>query len=169
VDDYTLIRSPRKTVAIRVLEDESVVVRAPQYLSRSCIDAVVAKHGRWIEKQRERHRNHAERFPEPTAVEREELIRRAKSVIPPMVERYAALMGVKPAGLSITSARTRFGSCSGKNRLSFSWRLMRYPIATIEAVVVHELCHIVHKNHQKEFYILLRSILPDYDERTGIL
>ena len=111
----------------------------------------------------------AERFPEPDEAERTELIQRARREIPPLVEKYAAMMGVCPAGITITSARTRFGSCSGKNRLSFSWRLLRYPAETVEAVVVHELCHIRHKNHQKEFYILLRSVLPDYDERTEIL
>ena len=167
--EYVLIRSRRRSVGIRVAADGSVVVRAPLYLSRNCIDDLVEKHGSWIEKQRERCRIHAELYPEPTAVEREALIRRAKTVIPPLVEKYAIHMGVQPTGLSITSARTRFGSCSGKNRLSFSWRLMRYPLETIEAVVVHELCHIVHKNHQKDFYILLRSVLPDYDKRTEIL
>ena len=167
--EYTLVRSRRKSVGIRVAEDGSVVVRAPLHLSRKTIDSVVERHSDWIAVQKERQRSRAERFPEPSEEERAQLIRLARERIPPLVEKYAAIMGVRPVAITITSARTRFGSCSGKNRLSFSWRLMRYPSETVEAVVVHELCHIIHKNHQKEFYILLRSILPDYDERTEIL
>jgi len=169
LEEYTLIRAKRKSIGIRVTVDGSVVVRAPLFLSKSAIDSVVKKHSDWIKKQRERLRSRAELFPEPTESERAAYIEQAKRVIPPLVEKYAASMGVMPTGITITSARTRFGSCSGKNRLSFSWRLMRYPMETVEAIVVHELCHIVHKNHQKEFYILLRSVLPDYDARTEIL
>lgn len=164
-----MIRSQRKTVALRVAADGTLTVRAPRSLSRATVDSVVERHAEWIERQRERLRERTERFPEPTEAQRLELIRRAHEEIPPLVNKYAALMGVRPAAITITSARTRFGSCSGKDRLSFSWRLMRYPAETVEAIVVHELCHIRHKNHQKEFYILLRSILPDYNERTEIL
>ena len=169
MEDYTLIRSKRKSIGIRVCSDGSVQVRAPLHLSGKSIDDVVEKHSGWIAEQRERLRARAESFPEPSEAERLELIHRARELIPPLVEKYAAIMAVQPAAITITSARTRFGSCSGNNRLSFSWRLMRYPVETVEAVVVHELCHIVHKNHRKEFYVLLRSVLPDYDERTEIL
>jgi len=167
--EYTLIRSKRKSIGIRVDADGRVTVRAPLHLSRSSIDAAVEKNSSWISRQSERLRERAERFPEPTESERLEYIHRAKELIPPLVEKYASIMGVHPAAITVTSARTRYGSCSASNRLSFSWRLMRYPMETVEAVVVHELCHIIHKNHQKEFYILLRSILPDYDGRTEIL
>jgi len=169
VEPYTLIRSKRKSISIRVLSDGSVTVRAPLFVKKAEIDAVVEKHDRWIKKQVELLRSRAERFPEPSPEERQNLIQRARVEIPPLVKKYAAILGVEPAGITITSARTRFGSCSGKNRLSFSWRLMQYPMTAVEAVVAHELCHILHKNHQKEFYFLLRSILPDYDERAEIL
>ncbi|MBQ2895732.1 MAG: M48 family metallopeptidase [Oscillospiraceae bacterium] len=167
--DYRLIRSRRKSIAIRVEADGSLTVRAPLRCSGAEVERLLEKHAHWIEKQRERMRLRAERFPEPSAEEQAELLCRARNEIPPLVEKYAALMGVEPTGIRITGAKTRFGSCSGKNGLCFSWRLMRYPAETVEAVVVHELCHIRHKNHQKEFYTLLRSILPDYDQRTEIL
>lgn len=166
MEEYRLIRSKRKSVAIRVEADGSITVRAPLRLSRNSIDSILERHSGWIAEQKERQRRRAELYPEPTEDERREYIRRAKEEIPPLVEKYAVRMGVQPAAITITSARSRFGSCSSVNRLSFSWRLMQYPPETVEAVVVHELCHIVHKNHQKEFYALLRSVLPDYDERT---
>ena len=78
-------------------------------------------------------------------------------------------IGVEPAGVKITSARTRFGSCSGKNSLCFSLYLMEYPPDAIEAVVVHELAHIRHKNHGPGFYALIRQVMPDYDARIKTL
>jgi len=75
-------------------------------------------------------------------------------------------MGVSPEGITVTGARTRFGSCSPKNRLCFSWRLMQYPEEAIDAVVVHELAHILHKNHGKQFYKAVENVLPDYRTRV---
>ena len=78
-------------------------------------------------------------------------------------------MGLRPAGVTITSARTRFGSCSAKGRLCFSWRLMQYPPEAIDYVVVHELAHLVHMNHGPEFYALIERYLPDYKARRKLL
>ena len=97
------------------------------------------------------------------------MIRRAKEILPPKVAHYAALLGVEPTGLTVTSARTRFGSCSGKNRLSFSWRLMDYPEEAIDYVVVHELCHIRHHDHSPAFYDLIASVMPDHKARRALL
>lgn len=90
-------------------------------------------------------------------------------MLPPLVERYAARMGVHPAGITITGARTRFGSCSPKNRLCFSFRLMEYPPPAIEYVVVHELAHIRHKNHGLDFYREISRVLPDWQARSALL
>ena len=85
------------------------------------------------------------------------------------MEQYAGLMGLRPAGISITGARKRFGSCSAKNRICFSWRLMQYPEAAIDYVVVHELAHIRHKDHSPAFYDCIARILPDWQERRALL
>jgi len=76
-------------------------------------------------------------------------------------ERYQV-----PAGkIRITSARTRWGSCSSKNTLSFSWRLIMTPLNVIDYVVIHELAHIIHHNHSKRFWSLVEKWMPDYKER----
>ena len=58
---------------------------------------------------------------------------------------------------------------AGKNRLSFSWRLMAYPEAAIDYVVVHELAHIRYKDHSRAFYGFIESVLPDYRDRIRLL
>ena len=78
-------------------------------------------------------------------------------------------MGLTPAGVRITGAQKRFGSCSGQNRLCFSWRLMLYPPEAIDYVVVHELAHIHHHNHGPAFYALVEQYMPDYRQRQALL
>jgi len=62
----------------------------------------------------------------------------------------------------ITSARTRWGSCSGKNNLNFTYRLSMAPYEIIDYVVVHELAHLKVRNHSKAFWDAVAQIKPDY-------
>ena len=104
--------------------------------------------------------------PEPTEAERDEYIAAAKAYLPERVAYYAAIMGVEPAGITVTGARKRFGSCSGKNRICFSWRVMEYPKELVDYVIVHELAHIKHHNHSREFYDFIATVMPDHKERS---
>ena len=131
---------------------------------------LVEKHRDWIEKSLARQREApAASPPELTEQEMEELRRRGQEILPGRVVYWAARMDVLPTGIRITAARTRWGSCSGKNSLCFSLFLMRYPMEAIDAVVVHELAHIRHKNHGPDFYRLVEGTLPDYRQRIGLL
>ena len=167
--EYTLIRSKRKTLAIEITREAKLVVRAPLRCSKDQIERFLTEKQGWIEshlaKMEARNRAH----PEPTAAEEAALRQKAKAVLPPLVAHWAAVMDVEPAGITITGARTRFGSCSPKNRLSFSFRLMNYPPEAVEYVVVHELAHIRHKHHGPAFYRDVEQILPDWRARNAML
>ncbi len=86
----------------------------------------------------------------------------AKQILLPIVERRAAEMGLRVESVSVTGAKTRWGSCSGKGRLHFSYRLVYAPEEIVDYVVVHELAHIPHKNHGARFWKLTASVCPDY-------
>ena len=167
--EYELIRSDRRTLSMEVTREGRVLVRAPRRVSVKEIERFVAAHEAWAQKALEKQRARLEQYPEPDEAERERCIALAKATLPDKVALYAARMGVTPTGITITSARTRFGSCSPKDRLSFSWRLLRYPEAAVDYVVVHELAHIRHKNHGREFYAFIASVLPDYKAREKLL
>lgn len=169
MDKYELVRSRRKTLAIEVDRTGRVVIRAPMRATGEQIERFVAAHADWIARAQARQRARLAAHPEPDEARRAELIRRAKEELPPKVAYYAQLMGVQPTGVRITSARTRFGSCSGKNSLCFSWRLMEYPEAAVDYVVVHELAHITHKNHGPRFWALVERYIPDYRARRALL
>ncbi len=81
------------------------------------------------------------------------------------IDQYAPKWGLKVRSLRITSAKTRWGSCSGKNALNFSYRLAMLPLEEFEYVVVHELAHIRHHNHAAVFWNFVAQMLPDYQKR----
>lgn len=90
------------------------------------------------------------------SIAREQLERR--------VADYANRMGVRPTGLRITGAKGRWGSCSGKNSLNFSWRLILAPEPCVDYVVVHELCHILHHDHSTAFWQEVERWFPDWQQ-----
>ena len=167
--EYQLIRSRRKTLAIEITRDARLVVRAPLRCSQARIEQFLTEKQAWITLHLQKMQQRRENHPEPTPEEEALLRKKARNLLPGLVNRYAVQMDVQPAGITITGARTRFGSCSPKNRLSFSFRLMDYPMEAIEYVVVHELAHILHKNHSAAFYAEIEKILPDWRERNRLL
>jgi hypothetical protein len=82
---------------------------------------------------------------------------------------YAKRMSVMPAAVKINSAKTRWGSCSSKKSLNFSWMLIMADDDVIDYVVVHELAHMIELNHSARFWALVAGIFPDYKARKARL
>jgi hypothetical protein len=170
MEAYELIRSRRKTLALEITRDCRVLVRAPLRLSKVKIDAFVEAHTDWIAAHLAQQRQRAAaQPPAPTPAEIEALKTKARAILPGKVAYWSEKTGLRPTGLKITAARSRYGSCNGKNSLCFSCFLMNYPEEAIDLVVVHELCHIREKNHGPGFYALLEQYLPDHRERKKLL
>ncbi|MCX6257729.1 MAG: SprT family zinc-dependent metalloprotease [Bacteroidia bacterium] len=85
----------------------------------------------------------------------------AAKFIPAKVKELAALHGFRFQGISIKNAKTRWGSCSTQNNLNFSLHLMRLPEQLRDYIILHELCHTVHKNHSAKFWHLLDNVSGD--------
>ena len=75
---------------------------------------------------------------------------------------YARLMDVAPQKVSVTSAKTRWGSCASTGRINFSWRLIQADDSAIDYVVVHELAHLKEHNHSAKFWGEVAKVIPDY-------
>ncbi len=170
METYELIRSRRRTLALEITPDCRVLVRAPMNASQASIRAFVDAHERWLRTHLEQQRQRmATAPPPPTPADIEVLKAKARAILPQKVAQWSRKTGLIPTGLKITTARKRYGSCSGKNSLCFSCFLMECPEAAIDLVVVHELCHIREKNHGPRFYALLEQILPDWKTRKKLL
>jgi predicted metal-dependent hydrolase len=93
----------------------------------------------------------------------------AKKYITQVVNEYACILQVKPQKIYFTQAATRFGSCSSRGNISFSCRIIMAPPDVINYVVVHELAHLKHLNHSKEFWKTVSEILPEYKNQKSWL
>ena len=79
-----------------------------------------------------------------------------------LIEKYISQNNFKVNQVTITSARTRWGSCSGRNNLNFTYRLSMAPLHVIEYVVIHELAHLKVRNHSSAFWKEVNALWPDY-------
>ena len=84
-------------------------------------------------------------------------------------EHFGAQVGARPASVSVRDPRTRWGSCSARGTVSLSWRLMMAPARVAEYVVVHELAHLVHLDHSRDFWRLVARVRPDHRQESAWL
>ena len=78
--------------------------------------------------------------------------------------RYAQQIGVSPAGMSVRNFKSRWGSCDKKGEVVFNWNIIKAPHSIVDYVVIHELCHLIHPNHSKDFWQLVGRFDTDYPE-----
>jgi predicted metal-dependent hydrolase len=201
-----IIRSARKTLALIVKPDGSLIVRAPLRISEKVIREFVEKNRRWIETKQAkalatlpsppRQYVPGERFlylgvPYPLVIVKEQKKNllldeqfklaesaqsqaalafedwyrdRARQILNERVSFYAHQHDLQYQGIRITSARTRWGSCSASGALNFSWRLILAPLEVVDYVVIHELVHTVFHNHSRQFWRKVEMIMPNYKE-----
>jgi predicted metal-dependent hydrolase len=81
------------------------------------------------------------------------------------LKEIARKTGFKYQKFRLSSAQTRWGSCSAKGTISLVWRLMMAPPEIIDYLIIHELAHTKEKNHSRAFWRLVEELLPDYRER----
>lgn len=89
----------------------------------------------------------------------------AKEEINKRISCYQKFFSMSPSEVKVKEQKRRWGSCTYKDALLFNWRCIMGEESVLDYVVVHEMCHMVHKNHSKEYWKLVASILPDYKQR----
>jgi len=95
---------------------------------------------------------------------------RAEEKLRDRVGYYAARLKVRPAGIAIRDQANRWGSCSKDGILRLNWRIVMAPMALVDYVVVHELCHLAgHQKHAEVFWRTLARVLPDFERRRATL
>lgn len=89
----------------------------------------------------------------------------AYEIISERVKYFAQQYGFIPRQVKITSAQTRWGSCSSNGTLNFTWRLIMAPMDVIDYVVIHELTHLRVKDHSKKFWNAVEAVYPEYKKQ----
>ena len=165
--EYEVIYSKRRTISL-VIKSGQLIVRAPFGTKQSKVKELVENHRSWIEKGIVKTKMRSE--SQEISKEEEKLLRKqAKAILPIKTKYYSEIMGLKYGRITITGAKTRFGSCSSQGNISYSFRLMKYPDEAIDYVVVHELAHLVEMNHSDRFWSIVATVFPDYKSRKKLL
>jgi len=78
---------------------------------------------------------------------------------------FSMMTGYSPKSISISGAQKRWGSCSTRGSLNFSWRLIQAPLEIVDYVIVHELVHLKQHDHSNKFWAKVQELMPDYERR----
>lgn len=87
-----------------------------------------------------------------------------EKILPNIVETFSKKMDLYPTSISYRKNKRTWGSCNFKNGLNFNILLMKFPLEIMQYVVIHELSHIKHKNHSKNFWNLVEKYCPNYKQ-----
>lgn len=87
---------------------------------------------------------------------------RATKLLTEKIARFSELLNLFPSDIKIRQYKARWGSCNNRGQLSFNYLLIMTPEWVIDYVVVHELCHLKHLNHSRQFWLLVEHYFPDY-------
>ncbi|KAA0546329.1 M48 family metallopeptidase [Bacillus sp. BGMRC 2118] len=88
-----------------------------------------------------------------------------KALVEERISFYQSHFKSRPRSVRIIDSTTKWGTCDSNLKLTFNWKLAMAPLEVIDYVVVHEMCHMVHLNHDRSFWRLVGKIMPDYKEK----
>lgn len=168
MEQIQVIRSQRKTIALRINPDSSLELRVPLQASNAQIQMFLQQKAGWIEKHLQSVKERQKRLEQTERITNEELhelAEQALAVIPKRVAYFAEKMGVTYGRITIRNQKSRWGSCSSKGNLNFNCLLMLAPPEVQDYIVVHELCHRKEMNHSVRFWCAVEKIMPDYREQ----
>ncbi|MBI5701291.1 M48 family metallopeptidase [Candidatus Saganbacteria bacterium] len=161
-DACLILRSYRKTISIEITQDADLLVRAPHRIPKTIINEFISKKSAWIEKKKQLVRERQKNAISKDMVDVVALKKRARYIIEERLNYYVGKHGFRFNGFKITSARSRFGSCTAKGDLNFSWRLILFSPEVMDYVVIHELTHLIEFNHSKRFWAKVEEFMPEF-------
>jgi len=167
--EYRLTRSTRRTIGLQI-NPHGLNVRVPQRAALRDIELALQSKSDWIlRKLAELERlgaregeSTAAQSPTQSPAEIRALKRQARTIFAERLEHFERVHACAPVGWSLTSARTRWGSCSPSGHVRLNWRLVRCPVPVIDYVIAHELAHLEELNHGPRFWARVEVLYPDW-------
>lgn len=146
----------RKSIALQV-KNSQIIVKAPFFVTKNYIYQFIDKHKNWVENKLSQQQK--------TLIDTnklEEYKRQARNYIPKRVEEIAKKHWYEYNNVRITSAKTRWWSCTSQRNLNFSFRLILTPPEIIDYVICHELAHLREMNHSRQFWLEVSKMDIEY-------
>ncbi len=177
-------RKGMRNCYLRVLKENFIQVKANRYFTKKdAIDLIFQKKS-WILKNANRIEQNRLKEDEfllfgkiqklesyDLSIEKlDEFYRKqTKEYIEFLVDKHSKLMQLFPTSIKYRKNKNTWGSCNYKNGLNFNIYLSKFPFEVMEYVVIHELAHIKHKNHSRDFWSLVYKFCEDYKQRERLL
>ena len=161
-----------RRLSMRIVKNGDVHVSAPIGMPKSVVKRFIEEHQEWIAEARnsslERQKRRADfynQLPLSTKAQADDAMQQLKTMIEPMLERYAKMMGVTPSMIRYKPMTSRWGVCNIKDKsICFSTYLLLLPEWCVEHTVVHELCHLLEPSHNARFHALMDKYYPRWKE-----
>ena len=154
---YILVKSKIKNIYIQI-KDGQVIVKVPLRVKEQYINELIKKKSKWIYEKIEENKRKTDIEEK---IEQKDIERLSK-IIQKNVKKYSIELGVVPKKVRIRDIKYAWGSCSSKKNISINQQLAKKSEKEIEYVVLHEMSHLIHMNHSKEFWNLVGKYMPDY-------
>ncbi len=175
--EYVLQESARaRHLRITIHPDGRVVATKPSCVGVKKVEEFVASRIAWIEKSRVAFLKKSGGLapillPKPRKGSKayRDAIIVARTLVNERLEYFGALYTFNYGSVSIRNQKTRWGSCSSRNNLSFNYRIQYLPPELIDYIIVHELCHTIEHNHSPKFWALVSRTLPKHREMRRMI
>ncbi|MDR0565925.1 MAG: M48 family metallopeptidase [Prevotellaceae bacterium] len=165
---YTKVKRSR-SIRISLRPGKPVSVTMPTYATYAEADRLVCEKIAWIKEAQQKVKEQEQRCRRFSDEDMARFRAQAKQLLPQRVALLAAQHGFAYGKIAIKNIRSRWGSCSAKNNLNFSIYLMNLPDELVDYVVLHELCHTVHKNHGAQFWALMDAVTGGKARQQAVL
>lgn len=161
---YSIRLSKRaQRMRVAVYADGDIVVTSPVGVSSEKLKQFIETKKHWISNKLDQKRHPAiKELAEGGDEHFEEHKAHAEARVARKLKKWSEQLELPHAGFTIKKHKSRWGSCSRNNKLSFNYKILFLPNDLQDYVIVHELCHTVRKDHSKFFWTLVGKSLPEY-------
>lgn len=170
--DVRIMRKKVKNLNLRVKPPHGLIeVSAPLRMPYRQIEDFICAHSAWIKRQIDIIAHSPAAAAENATDEQKRAWKEVVSAcVPPLIEAWEPIMGVRAGKIAYRNMKSRWGSCQpSTGRICINTRLALYPPECLEYVVVHELCHLIERGHGPKFHRLMDAFMPDWKERRAKL
>ena len=164
---YFITYSRRRSISMKFRKDGNLSIAAPYGVSEKYIKEFIDSRRNWIIKNYnaiKKNLLYVEQNGYYSDLDIKDMKKKSKDIITSRVLYYAKKGNFSFNRITYKVMKTQWGSCSGKRNLNFNCVLSLMPLSIIDSVVVHELCHLRHMDHSKEFYKEVYALCPTYNE-----
>lgn len=164
---YTLRRSGRsRGMRLSIKQDAEVVVTAHSLMPEFLIRQFLKQKADWIvEKLELMKKRNKDKIQITDKKHKQEIRDKAIVSVLTKVKKWNESLGFDVKKITVKEQKTCWGSCTRHKHLNFNWKLGLMPDHLVDYVVVHELCHLKHFDHSRQFWALVATMIPDYKER----